>query len=55
MVLETPEERIKLLKQGITGDRIEKMYIELNNIRVVRIPVLEVQEDYSVHHLKTIA
>jgi hypothetical protein len=34
-MLETPKERIKLLKAGITGNQIEELYILYNNIKVV--------------------
>jgi len=34
-MLETPKERIKLLKAGITGNQIEELYILCNNIKVV--------------------
>ena len=37
-MLETPEERIKLLKAGYTGKTIEKLYIEHNNFKIVPIP-----------------
>jgi hypothetical protein len=34
-MLETPKERIKLLKAGITGTQIEELYILYNNLKVV--------------------
>jgi hypothetical protein len=34
-MLETPKERIKLLKAGITGKQIEELYILYNNFKVV--------------------
>ncbi len=39
-MLETPEERVKLLKAGITGKTIEKLYVIYNNFKVVRNPAL---------------
>lgn len=39
-MLETPEERIKLLRAGFAGETIERLYIERNNIKVVRTPPL---------------
>ncbi len=39
-MLKTPEERIKLLKAGISGKDIEKIYIIYNNIKVIRHPIL---------------
>ena len=37
-MLETPEERIKLLRAGYTGKTIEKLYIEHNDFKIVPIP-----------------
>ncbi len=37
-MLETSEERIKLLKAGYTGKTIEKLYIKHSNFKIVRIP-----------------
>lgn len=39
-MLETREERIKLLKSGIEGKVIEKLYLIYNNIDVVNINLL---------------
>lgn len=39
-MLETPQERIKLLRAGFTGKTIEKLYIEGNNFILVRFPVI---------------
>lgn len=39
-MLETPQERIKLLRAGFTGKTIEKLYIEGNNFKLVRFPVI---------------
>ena len=38
MMLETPEERVKLLKAGFTGKTIEKLYIHYNNFKIVSNP-----------------
>ena len=38
-MLETPDERVKLLKAGITGITIEKLYVMYNNFKIVRTPV----------------
>ncbi|MCX9010460.1 MAG: hypothetical protein OIN66_04975 [Candidatus Methanoperedens sp.] len=44
-MLQTPEERIKLLKAGLTGEAIEKLYIEHNNFKIVRTPpIIELVE-----------
>lgn len=38
-MLETPKERIELLKIGITGKTIERLYIINNNIKVINAPM----------------
>jgi hypothetical protein len=44
-MLETSEERIKLLKAGYTGKTIEKLYIQLNNFKIACIPpIIELVE-----------
>lgn len=40
MVLETTEERVRLLKAGYTGKQIETVYVEMNGFRVVKASVL---------------
>lgn len=37
-MLETAHERVKLLKAGITGKTIERLYIVENNFKMVRSP-----------------
>ncbi len=39
-MLETPEERVKLLKAGISGKAIEKLYLVHNRFKIVKSPVL---------------
>lgn len=39
-MLETPEERIKLLRAGVIGRKIEEIYIRGNNIKILKSPVL---------------
>lgn len=39
-MLESSEERVKLLKAGISGKEIEMLYIKYNNFKIVRSPVL---------------
>ena len=39
-MLETPQERIKLLRAGLTGKAIEELYIRGNNFKLVRFPVI---------------
>ncbi len=44
-MLETAEERVKLLKAGFTGKEIEMLYIRYNNIKIVLTPtILELVE-----------
>jgi len=39
-MLETSEQRTKLLKAGFSGKEIERLYIEQNNIRILNFPIL---------------
>jgi hypothetical protein len=39
-MLETPQERVELLKAGISGKKIEELYISSNNFKIVHNPVL---------------
>jgi hypothetical protein len=39
-MLETSQEREKLLKAGIDGKTIEKLYIIFNNFKIVPTPLL---------------
>jgi len=39
-MLETPFERVKLLKAGISGKKIEELYISYNNFKIVHSPVI---------------
>jgi hypothetical protein len=39
-MLETPQERVKLLKVGINIKTIEKLYVVYNNFKIVRTPIL---------------
>ncbi len=36
-MLETAEERVKLLKAGITGETIEELYVEYNGFKIYNI------------------
>ncbi len=38
-MLETPKERVQLLKAGIPGKTIEQLYVVYNNFKVVQTPV----------------
>ncbi len=48
-MLETPNERVKLLKAGMSGKRIEELYISRNKITIVHSPVL--YELVEIHNL----
>lgn len=39
-MLETAQERVKLLKRGISGKRIEYLYITSNNIKMMNMNLL---------------
>lgn len=39
-MLETSQERVKLLKAGITGKTIERLYIMENNFKIIRSPII---------------
>ncbi len=39
-MLETPQERVELLKAGINSSTIEKLYLAYNNFRIINIPLL---------------
>ena len=39
-MLETAEQRVELLKKGFSGKEIEKLYIEYNNFKIIRSPIL---------------
>jgi ribosomal protein L12E/L44/L45/RPP1/RPP2 len=46
-MLETSQERVKLLKAGIDGKTIEELYIKNNNLKMVSAPPLfELFENY---------
>ncbi len=48
-MLETPQERVKLLKVGINGRTIERLYIIYNNFKIVHIPILIEVVEISEH------
>lgn len=39
-MLETSQERVELLKAGISGKNIEELYIKGNNFKIVHNPIL---------------
>ena len=40
IMLETSQERVKLLKAGISTKKIEQLYLESNCFKIIDIPVL---------------
>ncbi len=40
IMLETPDERVKLLKKGFTDKAIENLYILSNKFKIVHTPIL---------------
>ncbi len=48
-MLETPQERVKLLKAGIDGKTIERLYIIYNNFKIVRSPLLFDLDKMQIH------
>lgn len=47
-MLETAQDRILLLKSGITGKQIEELYIIYNNFKIVGNPVFSKQVDMNI-------
>ncbi len=45
LMLETSKERVRLLKAGLTGNDIERLYIVRNNIKIIGKPLLFSQID----------
>ena len=41
-MLETMQERVGLLKAGISGKRIEELYISGNNIKIIKLNMLPI-------------
>ncbi len=39
-MLKTPQERVRLLKAGMDGKTIEKLYIIFNSLKIVHTPLL---------------
>ncbi|GFO96432.1 hypothetical protein ig2599ANME_0621 [groundwater metagenome] len=49
-MLETSQERVRLLKAGIDGKTIEKLYLIYNNFKIVRTPILF--EQFEINNKK---
>ncbi len=54
-MLETPQERVKLLKAGIDGKTIEMLYLIHNNFKIVRGPILLNQVDINNKRKKNVS
>lgn len=39
-MLETSQERVKLLRKGMPAKKIEQIYLESNDFIIIKIPVL---------------
>ncbi len=52
LVLGTPQERVRLLKAGVDGKLIEKLYIERNNFKIVGNHLLFNQVDDTDRKIK---
>ncbi len=48
-MLETSQERVKLLKAGVDGKTIEKLYIIYNNFKIVHNPMLFDIDNVQIH------
>ncbi len=39
-MLKTPQERVRLLKNGMEAKKIEELYIKYNNFKIIHAPIL---------------
>lgn len=53
-MLETPEQRIILLKAGFSGKEIERLYIEYNNFKIVYLPILYERSEFKGVNMKNL-
>ena len=49
-MLETAQERVKLLKKGLSQKEIEMLYIEHNNFKIIRTPILYDINEFDTPH-----
>jgi len=47
-MFETAEERVKLLKKGLSGKEIEMLYVENNNFKIIRTPILYKANEFDI-------
>ena len=46
-MFETAEERVKLLKTGLSEKEIERLYIQHNNFKIIHIPILYNADEFD--------
>ena len=51
-MLETPQERVKLLKAGVDGKTIEKLYLIYNNFKIANSLILIEQVEVNIKENK---
>ncbi|HEY9206342.1 MAG TPA: hypothetical protein VIO58_10525 [Candidatus Methanoperedens sp.] len=51
-MLETPQERVKLLKAGVDGKTIEKLYLIYNNFKIANSLILIEQVEINIKENK---
>jgi hypothetical protein len=47
-MLETMQERVKLLKAGISGKRIEYLYVTGNDMKIINLNLLYIVEESPI-------
>jgi hypothetical protein len=47
-MFETAQERVKLLKTGLSEKEIEMLYIEHNNFKIIRTPILYEANEFDI-------
>jgi hypothetical protein len=52
VMLETPQERVKLLKAGVDGKTIEILYIIYNNFKITSSPIPIEQVEANINENK---
>jgi hypothetical protein len=52
-MLETAKERVKLLKAGLSGKKIEELYIAYNNFKVVHSPFIGERVEVCLYEMNS--
>jgi len=47
-MFETAQERVQLLKTGLSEKEIEMLYIEHNNFKIIRTPILYEASEFDI-------